>query len=450
MASNSAEINSLKNEIDLLIKTKSRLNNEQLRLEKDLSRFESRKEALNESRGSYALRILLEAGLEGIHGYVAQLGEVSEKNRYALEIAAGNRLGQIVVDNDHIAAKAIEILKKKKAGRLTFLPLNRIKSQKKNYAISRFENNRENGFIDKAINLITFDEVYSDVFRYVFGDTLVFSDLSSARLSTQKNRLVTLSGELLEASGAITGGSKLNKDLAYRFGINNDNDDSSPIKERLLVIEEALKESNNDLILKNNRLSILNSKRSQIIEDCASFNKEIEVNQDSLKAVLQRIEDCKSRVNKLDTANNLLLNELGHLKNQLKPYHDKFVQLQTIQKANYEKNQKSSLIAFNDDFNNLDKKLELLIMERNTLLDKKNQFALNEERINNSLKITLLQEKNLQESIQQLAIAHSEWLEKRDQFKKELLDLDNQKNSLESDLGLLRRKRDELNSSISN
>ena len=87
LASNSLEINSLKNEIDLLIKTKSRLNNEQLRLEKDLSRSESRKEALNESRGSYALRILLEAGLEGIHGYVAQLGEVSEKNRYALELS---------------------------------------------------------------------------------------------------------------------------------------------------------------------------------------------------------------------------------------------------------------------------------------------------------------------------------------------------------------------------
>jgi len=146
--------------------------------------------------------------------------------------------------------------------------------------------------------------------------------------------LVTLSGELLEASGAITGGSKLNKDLAYRFGINNDIDDSSPIKERLLIIEDALKESNNDLIIKNNRLSKLNSNRSQIIEDCASFNKEIEVNQDSLKAVLQRIEDCKSRLNKLDTSNNLLVNELGHLINQLKPYHDKFDQLQTIQKEN--------------------------------------------------------------------------------------------------------------------
>jgi len=450
LARNRSEINSLNNEIDLLNKTKLRLNNEQLRLEKDLSRFESRKEALNESRGSYALRVLLEAGLDGIHGYVAQLGEVSEKNRYALEIAAGNRLGQIVVDNDHIAARAIEILKKKKAGRLTFLPLNRIKSQKKNFALSRFENNREPGFIDKAINLITFDEVYSDVFRYVFGDTLVFSDLASARLSKQKIRLVTLGGELLEASGAITGGSKLNKDLAYSFGTNTDFDDFSPIKERLLVIEETLKESNNDLIIKNNRLKKLNSNRSQIIEDCASHNKEIQVNQNSLEVVVQRIEDCKSRLDKIDNANNLLVEELDLLKNQLKPHYSKFDQLKSILQENYEKNQKSSLIAYNEDFNNLDKKLDLLINERDTLLEKKNQFALNKERINNSLKIALLQEKNLQESIKELAVAHSEWIEKRDKFKKELSVLDSQKYTLEKDLGLLRRKRDELNSSISN
>ena len=56
----------------------------------------------------------------------------------------------------------------------------------------------------------------------------------------------------------------------------------------------------------------------------------------------------------------------------------------------------------------------------------------------------------MHESIKQLATAHSEWIEKRDKFKKELLTLDNQKNSLEKDLGLSRRKRDELNSSISN
>jgi len=166
------------------------------------------------------------------------------------------------------------------------------------------------------------------------------------------------------------------------------------------------------LSIKTNRLSQLNSNRSQIIEGCASFNKEIEVNQNSLGVVMQRIEDCKSRLNKLDSSNNFLVEELDRLINKLKPHQDKFDQLQIILKENYEKNQKSSLIAFNSNFNNIDKKLELLIQEREKSLDKKNQFALNKERINNSFKITLLKEKNLQESIKDLAIAHTEWIEK--------------------------------------
>ncbi len=114
------EITNFKSEIDILVKTIDRLGCERLKLEKDLSKLESRKETLNETRGSLALRILLEAGLEGLHGYVAQLGEVKEKYRYALEIAAGSRLGQIVVDNDFIASQAIDILKRKKSGEINF------------------------------------------------------------------------------------------------------------------------------------------------------------------------------------------------------------------------------------------------------------------------------------------------------------------------------------------
>ena len=75
---------------------------------------------------------------------------------------------------------------------------------------------------------------------------------------------------------------------------------------------------------------------------------------------MQRIEDGKLRLEKLDSANNLLFEELNLLKNKLKPNQDKLDQLQIILKENYEKNQKSSLIAFNSDFNDLDKKLELL------------------------------------------------------------------------------------------
>ena len=445
-----SEINSLKNEIDLLEKTKLRLNNEQLMLEKDLSRCESRKEALNETRGSYALRILLEAGLDGIHGYVAQLGAVNEKYRYALEIAAGNRLGQIVVDNENIASRAIEILKKKKAGRLTFLPLNRIKTFKKNFALTRFEKFKDNGFVDKAINLIDCDDVYADVFKYVFGETIVFSDLESAKLSTQKIRMVTLSGELLEVSGAITGGSKVNKDLAYKFGTHNDIDEAYPIKQRLSVIEEALKKSGNDILTKTNNLNKLNAKQREILEDCVSSNKEIEVNNNSLNVLMQRIDNNNVRLNKLNIQNNLLTEKLNCIQNEINPFKKKLDELEMILKKNYEDNQTSSLINHNNDFEQLDKKLALMIQEKDELLNKKNQFVLNKERIKNQLNLISLQEKNLQESVKELSNAHHEWRKKRDDYKTELASLDDQKSLLEKDLGILRRKRDELNSSISN
>ena len=85
---------------------RSRLEQEQTRLERDIAKQESRREALQESRGTGALRLLLEAGLDGIHGPVAQLGEVEERHRMALEVAAGARMGQVVVDDDRIAAQS--------------------------------------------------------------------------------------------------------------------------------------------------------------------------------------------------------------------------------------------------------------------------------------------------------------------------------------------------------
>ncbi len=445
-----SEIETVKVEIEVLNKTKLRLNNEQLRLEKDLSRCESRKEAISETRGSYALRVLLEAGLEGIHGYVAQLAAVNEKHRYALEIAAGNRLGQIVVDNDTIASRAIEILKKKKAGRLTFLPLNRIKSYKKNFALTRFENSKEHGFVEKAINLIDCEHVYADVFKYVFGDTLVFSDLESAKLSQQKIRIVTLSGELLEVSGAITGGSKVNKDLAYRFGTNNDIDEAHPIKQRLSVIGEALRKSDNDLLTKTNNLNKLNVIQREVLEDCVSSNKEIEVNNNSLQVLMQRIEENKARLNNLISQSNLLNKKFNLIENEIKPLKKQLDELDLNLKKNYADNQTSSLMNHSNEFDNLDKKLALLIQEKDELLNKKNQFVLNKERIKNQLNLISLQEKNLQESVKELSKTHNEWIKKRDNYKKELVSLNDQRSELEKDLGILRRKRDELNSSISN
>ena len=72
-------------------RTRQRLEQEQVSPEREIARMESRRETIQESRGTGALRLLLEAGLEGIHGPVAQLGDVEEAHRLALEVAAGAR-----------------------------------------------------------------------------------------------------------------------------------------------------------------------------------------------------------------------------------------------------------------------------------------------------------------------------------------------------------------------
>ncbi len=71
---------------------------------------------------------------------------------------------------------------------------------------------------------------------YVFGETIVFSDLSSARDQIGIKRAVTLEGELLEKSGAMTGGSLNNRALGLSFGRVKDNDDCDLLKNRLLEI----------------------------------------------------------------------------------------------------------------------------------------------------------------------------------------------------------------------
>ena len=79
--------------------------------------------------------------------------------------------------------------------------------------------------LEFLVDLIDFDQIYADVFAYVFGETLVFSALDSARAQLGLNRLVTLDGELLEKSGAMTGGSFLGRGVGLSFGRSNEVDE---------------------------------------------------------------------------------------------------------------------------------------------------------------------------------------------------------------------------------
>ncbi len=218
--------------------TQQRLLKEQREKQRELDKLEAKTQAQQEVQGTYASKIILNSNLSGIEGLVVQLGQVEQRYRLALETAAGGRLGFIVVESDRVAAQGIELLKRERGGRATFLPLNKIQAPRiGNVATMRFGR----GFIDLAVNLVDCDPRYEEIFAYVFGNTIVFDSLDNARSSLGKHRIVTLEGEILEVSGAMTGGSKSSRSSLHFGGMaNRESGQVEGLKERLAEIERIL------------------------------------------------------------------------------------------------------------------------------------------------------------------------------------------------------------------
>ncbi|WP_346289426.1 chromosome segregation protein SMC [Sphaerothrix gracilis] len=219
--------------------TRDRLLQEQRDKQRQLDKLEAQAQALQETQGTQATKVLLNEGLSGVCGLVAQLGRVDPRYQLALEIAAGGRLGYLVVEDDRVAAAGIDLLKRRRAGRATFLPLNAIR-------VPRFTPvpawKRPEGMVDYAVNLIDCEPAYQDVFAYVFGNTVVFEQLAEARRHLGQFRIVTLEGELLETSGAMTGGSLLNRQGRLHFGTVEaaESAEAVALRDRLQEIDRIL------------------------------------------------------------------------------------------------------------------------------------------------------------------------------------------------------------------
>lgn len=218
--------------------TQKRLLKEQRDKQRDLDKLEATKQAQQEAQGTYATQVLLQSDLPGIRGLVANLGEVEPRFQLALEIAAGGRLGHVVVEDDSVAAAGIALLKQRRVGRATFLPLNKIRSPRPQ-DISSLRYAR--GYLDIAVNLVRCDREYRDIFAYIFGTTAVFEDIDSARAYLNQYRIVTLDGDLLEMSGAMTGGSQPNRSgIRFGTGTSKDSSEIAETRERLAEIDRIL------------------------------------------------------------------------------------------------------------------------------------------------------------------------------------------------------------------
>ncbi|KAJ6155171.1 RecF/RecN/SMC [Penicillium chermesinum] len=155
----------------------------------------------NTSRGIAAVRrIKRQHNLEGVYGTLAELFDVSDRYRTAVEVTAGQSLFHYVVDTDETATTVLEILQKEKAGRVTFMPLNRLRSKPANLP-------RASDTIP-MIDKLQYDPAYERAFQHVFGKTIICPNLQVASQYARSHGVnaITPEGDRSDKRGALTGG----------------------------------------------------------------------------------------------------------------------------------------------------------------------------------------------------------------------------------------------------
>lgn len=416
--------------------------------------METKKQMAEESNFGRAVDTIMNAKLRGVHAPLVKLGTVDKEFSVAMEVAFGGRMAHIVVDDEHVAGVAIELLKSSNAGRATFIPLNKIKK-----APTRLQLPRDKGVIDFAINLVDFDDEYIDAFYYAVGDTIVVEDLESAKKLIGKYRMVTLQGELLEKSGSMTGGTRLRTGLSFS---QNDDDELNKFKDRLKEMEQKLASLENKKTSLEAKLEDVRGKYSDSMSEFSKSKVELDnMNQnyansenilkekaDFIASAEPKIVDLNNKLDKLEEKNvkiyddmatcqeaidevEKLINDkdLKDLKEKTEGVENEIKRLQTkLMTAENDKNELNRQISFHENLIET-KTEEITNIEHNNV-----KLEEDKKRYQNDIVELNKKMEELHEQIVQIEEKLGKLLKERDEINAELIELEKQKHIKAADI----------------
>ena len=288
--------------------------------------------------------VLKNKNLKGIYGALGQVVTVEGKYEKAIEAALGAYMQNIITADENSAKAAINYLKHNKIGRVTFLPMNIIKSKKINNIQSKTP------FVGIASDLISYDEKYRDILENILGRTIVIDNIDQgikfARETGHKYKVVTLDGDILNPGGSLTGGSLKTsgnilsrKRLINEFNekINNTKAENIALEEKVLSIEKELVDCKENIKQYEEEVKVLDKK---LIFNNSSYSRyEEEVN--SLKSSMKKLETEKEN---LGSNLNYTMEKKSILENQIKDIDNNHAEnKETIENLNKELNKENEI-----------------------------------------------------------------------------------------------------------
>ncbi|WP_075937015.1 chromosome segregation protein SMC [Halosegnis longus] len=287
--------------------------------QQEYAEIEARAGESGDSSFGRAVSTVLNGDLDGVHGAVAQLGSVSPEYAEACETAAGGRMANVVVDDDSVGQRCIEYLKSRNAGRATFLPMTEMHSRGLGSTPAM------PGVVDFAYNLVDFDPQYAEVFSYVLGDTLVVEDMETARDLMGDYRLVTLSGDLVEKSGAMTGGSTSGSRYSFEKGGEGQ---LQRVAEQIQSLEDERSSIREDIRDVDDRLDDARDRKSDAADKVRDIESSIERKDEELAAVEAEIESLEADLDDIESAREETQAEMEDIESQLEAKADEIETLE--------------------------------------------------------------------------------------------------------------------------
>ena len=298
----------------------------------------------NNSSLPYSVKnVLNNPKLIGICDVVGKVIEFEEKYSDALEVSLMSAVSHIICENENNAKDAINYLKNNNLGRATFLPISVMKERNIDADTYNIIKN-ESGFVDMASNLVNFDTKYKNVILNLLGNIIVVDTIDNANKIAKKinnrYRIVTLTGEVVNIGGSITGGSiKKSNILNEKYELEEVLKKIETSKENIQEIENKINELDEKytnieyekksiLINVETNSEVLNTKKNaldELLVDKASYEMELNNNLNVVNNVISNEEEKvlnefyskKEQQDKLDVDIKQIVKELDVKKDEL-------------------------------------------------------------------------------------------------------------------------------------
>ena len=239
---------------------------------------------------------------KGLHDVVANLINVKKEYEIAIEMALGASLQNVVTETEQDAKRLIEYLRNNNLGRVTFLPISAVNGKKLEKAHLNIK-----GVIGIASDLVEYNNKYDGIFKNLLGRTVIVEDMEAGVAVAKKNsysfRIVTLKGDIINSSGAMTGGSV----QAKTVNILGRSREIEALKEELKSLDIKIKnkeeekekyiESIEDLL---ETIESLETNLQEIDIEYATQKQKVELIVENVDKLVSRMDKTKQEIENLN------------------------------------------------------------------------------------------------------------------------------------------------------